>query len=134
MDYKLKQALENPDALVFMLYKGIEAAMNALEEYKISENILPKTEEIARKGMASLIEEMKRKYIEKLSFKEKLFIKVVMSIPWSEVVKPLYESLLDLGKKEDGSYKTTGETIKDHLKKVVGSDVVGLFDGEYKGT
>ncbi|MDI6798547.1 MAG: hypothetical protein QMD12_00915 [Candidatus Aenigmarchaeota archaeon] len=117
MSEDLKEIFKDSDALAFLIYKGLEGAVNGLEEYRIcKKNSMELKNKILKKSIKGLLEE----YIDKLPFFEKLAIKTFLSLPWSETIKLFSDFALSYGKKDDGTYKSTFDTVVDGLKKYFG--------------
>jgi hypothetical protein len=111
-----EEILKDPDALIFIIYRGIDGAMGAWEEYKTNgKNIAgPK---YAKKEMEAALKGVFKKYLEKLPLSQKIAIKAFLSLSWSDVAKHFYDTILEIGKKDDGSYKNAEDTLFDILKK-----------------
>lgn len=116
---ELEEILRDPDSLAFLVYKGIEGAMNAAEEIKVGKNVGIYEKDFSKKFITDTIELLMKSYTEG-SIKRKIFLKAAMSLPWSDTVNILYDALLGFGKKGDGSYKNTKDAIFDTLKKYLG--------------
>jgi hypothetical protein len=111
-----QKGIAKPDALVFALYRGTESAMQALKEYQENQGKVP----IATTDVDSFLKSLVESYIEKLPLKEKLVIKSLLILPWSDTVKFASDFALGLGKNEN-DYKTTSEVLLNSLKKYVGA-------------
>lgn len=116
---ELEEIIKDPNSLAFLIYKGIEGAINAVEEIKIGKNVGIYDKKFSNKFIEENFELLIKKYTEG-SIKRKIFFKVLMALSWDDVATLIYNSILPLGRKEDGSYKKTRDTILDTLKKYLG--------------
>ena len=105
--------LKDKDAIIFLIYKGIEGIATGIEEYKIY-----KKSGIKEKIIKKSFEEILKEYIKELPLTEKLIVKTILSLPWSETVKMISSLALSYGKKGDGEYKSTFDVIMDVLKGI----------------
>lgn len=108
-----EEVLKDKDAILFLVYKGMEGIANGIEEYKVY-----KKSGIKEKTIRKNFEKILESYIEGLPLTEKLMVKTILSLPWSETIKLVSDLALSYGKKDDGNYKSTFEVIVDMLKKV----------------
>jgi hypothetical protein len=92
--------------------------MNAANEIKPED-----ADKYSKKLSKDFIEEtfdiIVKKYTEG-SIEKRLLINALMSLPWSETIKIAYGVLLDLGRDDDGSYKSTKDTLLGSLSKYFG--------------
>jgi hypothetical protein len=111
-----KRILENPGSVTYALCKGVEAAMNAAKEYSPQEGDGGEaiSEDMIKKGLDMLLE----KYTEG-SVRKKIVLNAAMYMPWSETLKVAYDLLLDIGKKGDGTFMNTRDTIIEGMKRYV---------------
>lgn len=104
----LKEITKNPDAVVFLIYKGIEGAMNGLEEYKLGKKNFANSGEM-KYDFGEIIDG----YFNRLPYFERITLKTVMSLPWNETLGLIYNFALNLGKNGVGDYKSTIDVLKD---------------------
>jgi len=116
---ELEEMLKDPNSLAFLVYKAIEGAMNAAEEIKIGEKAGIYQKKFSKNFIEDTFNLLLKKYTEG-SIKRKILFNAVMSLPWSDTVKLVYDIFLDFGKNEDGSYKNTKDTLLSSLKKYLG--------------
>lgn len=116
---ELEDIIKDPNSLAFLIYKGIEGAINAAEEIKIGKNIGMYNKKFSNKFIEDMFELLIKRYTEG-SIKRRIFFKAIMALSWDDVATLIYNSILPLGKKEDGSYKKTKDAILDTLKKYIG--------------
>lgn len=116
---ELEEMLKDPNSLAFMIYKAIEGATGAAEEMKIAKNAGIYQKKFSKNFIEDTFNLLMKRYTEG-SIKRKIFLNAVMSLPWSDTAKLAYETLLGLGKNEDGSYMNTKDTILGSLKKYLG--------------
>ena len=116
---ELEEVLKDPNSLAFLVYKGIEGAMNAVEEIKVGKSAGIYKKGVSKDFLKDTIELLMRKYTAG-SIKKKIFLKAAMSLPWSDTMRILYDVLLGFGEKGNGSYKSTKDTIFDALGKYLG--------------
>lgn len=115
----IEEVLNDPEALKFIAYRSMREAMEALEEYKINKKNIASSNNLEN-GMEVAFKNFTKDYIGKLPLTQKIAVKTLLSLPWSDLSKNIYEAVLGLGKKEDGSYKNTEETVIDLLEKYLG--------------
>jgi len=112
-----KKEILEMDALIYVVYRGMEGAMKALKEYKENHGKISITEE----DLKDFLKNLSKDYVEKLPLGEKLLLKYFFQLPWSDAVKIVSDFALGLGKKEDGTYKTMGDVVSDILGKYIGA-------------
>jgi len=116
---ELEEIFKDSNTVAFLIYKGLEGATNAVEELRIGKNVGIYDKDFSKKFFGGLIQSFIKNYTEG-SIKRKIMFKALMALPWSDTTKLIYDLLLDFGKREDGSYKNTGDTIFGSLKKYFG--------------
>jgi len=116
---ELEKVIQDPNSLAFLIYKGVEGAINAAEEIKIGKNVGIHNKKYSNKFIEDTFELLVKRYTGG-SIKRKIFFKALMTLSWDDVADLIYNSILPLGKKEDGSYKNTKDTLLDTLKKYLG--------------
>ncbi len=73
----LKEAVKSPEAFGYLVYKGIEGAINGLEEYKISKKAFIQSKgNFIGKNFGNLIQD----YADKLPFLERVAVRTLLSI------------------------------------------------------
>ena len=115
----LEEMLKDPNSLAFLVYKGIEGAMNATEEVRIGKNAGIYDKKFSKGFIEDTFNLLVKKYTEG-SVKRNIFLNAMMSLPWSDTVKLLYDVMLGFGKNEDGSFKNTKDTLLGSLTKYLG--------------
>jgi hypothetical protein len=107
--------LEKPDSIAFLFYKGVESAIKAANDADAYGGRGKFTDDFLEDAFNSVVEKYSAG-----SIKRKLMVNAAMSMPWPDMLKIACDILLDLGRKEDGSYWSTKDTILGSLKKYIG--------------
>lgn len=113
MEYK-----KDLDPILSLLYEGAKSVVDTLEEIEISKKISDK--KIYNGSYEDILKHFLRIYSGKLSFTQRLTIKLMGELSWDVFSNIFYDFLLGLGRKEDGGYKKTKDTILDILKNYFG--------------
>lgn len=116
---ELEEIFKDSNAISFLIYKGLEGAANAVEEIRIGKSVGIYDKDFSKNFFEGLIQSLVKNYTEG-SIKRKIMFKALMALPWSDTARFIYDILLDFGKREDGSYRKTGDTLFGSLKKYFG--------------